>query len=163
MSEATTILVANWGEALKQLNVYLALGATSAISALALRRRGKDGEPVTISGGLVPMAPETAQQVLLGVCLVAGALAAYAAVNAGEAVRLLRPQPEIVEALCTFPSVATASLGSRLLAAVVPSGFAALALLGLREKGWVRALLLVAMATPYVFLAVALWQLPCPG
>jgi hypothetical protein len=162
MNDATTILVDNWGEALKQLNVYLALGVTSAVSAAALGRPAKGEEPVTVLGGFVPMAPQAAQQLLITVCFVAGALAVYAAAGAGESARLLQSQGEILRALCTFPSVATAALWARVLAALAPPAFAALAVLGLRETPrWGRALLFVGMLVPYVPLAVILWQLPC--
>ena len=191
MSDLTTILIANFDEALKQINTYVTLGVTSAVSALVLDRSPQDsgnlhralkrrlvpttpdsGNATTISvpGVLVPISPETAKWVLVGVCFVVGAMASYAAESAVNTARMLQTDAETFKAACTFPSLATAPIGMRLLAALAPIAFVApimwhawsLVRVKSPNEGWGGLIALVgAILIPYGALGLALSRLPC--
>jgi len=128
MTDPTAILVNNLTEALRHVNVYLALGLISAVSAFVLDRQPSDhGDTTTVSvlGGFVQMPREPAKMVLLGICFVAGIMAYYAASGAVGIALRLQIAPEILVAACTYPSVATAPLGVRIIAAGMPLAFVA--------------------------------------
>ena len=173
MSDPSTVLVENLHEALRQINTYLALGITSALSALVLDLQlptSKAREPVAVVGALVPVRPEVAKWILLGVCFVVGALASYAAESALATAKLLRPSAELFAAACTFPSVVTAPPGFRLLAAAAPVIFVA----PIMWRGWSRVRAtkpeegwggLIAtlgfVIAPYGAFALTISRLPC--
>jgi hypothetical protein len=173
MSDPTAILITNLQGALQQLNTYVAVGLTTAVSAFVLDRRppGPAGsDPVPIPGGFVPMAPETAKLVLIGVCFVVGLMAAYAAESADSIARMLQTNLELFKAACTYPSVATAPKGIRLLAAALPVAF----VVPIMWRTWsrIRALspgedwggliaLIGVIVVPYGALGLALMRLSC--
>ncbi len=124
--DPTAILVENLTEALKQINVYVALGLATAVSALVLDHRATQGESsdtVNVPGNFIPMDPDTAKLVLLGICFVAGIMALYSAESATAVAHTLQSTPDLLEALCTYPSVATAPIPIRVVAALLPVAF----------------------------------------
>lgn len=170
--DPTAILVENLTEALKQINVYVALGLATAVSALVLDRRPTQEEAsdtVKVPGTFIPMDPDTAKLVLLGICFVAGLLASYSAESAGAVARMVQSTPELLEALCTYPSVATAPIGIRVIAALLPVAFVLPIILRtwlpLRKLAGEDVGGLIAglgfFVAPYGALALGLARLPC--
>jgi hypothetical protein len=107
--------------------------------------------------------------VLLGVCFVAGMMAYFAA-NGGAGIALrLQTAPEILAAACTYPSVATAPLGVRIIAAVLPVAFVAPIVWRTwsrlrsvaKEDGGGLIAVLGFFFVPYGALGMALWRLTC--
>jgi len=193
MQDAATILMANFVETLKQLNTYLSLGFTAALSALLLELQSarqyntlakwlaKPGEgpmpemPDETKGIKLPFAilelgARTAKWLLIGATLVAGLLAHMATSAALATVAELRPQPDILRAMCTYPSLATTSKFIRVGASLSP---AVLAGVVLWLQGRRLRILLGGQAAdaPYVLavpvllvygpLAAQLYRLPC--
>ena len=124
--DPTTILVSNLTEGLRQITNYLTLGLATAVSAFVLDRRSADSEsspPVALPGVSIPIAPDTAKWLLLGLCWVAGALASYAAEGAEGIVDKLQMTKTVLAAACTYPSIATAPVGIGVIGAVLPLAF----------------------------------------
>jgi len=137
MDEVSSVLVSNLTEGLKQINQYLALGALASVSALALDRAPvepganpgdkandepspKKTEEQIIPFQLVPMSREAAKGVLLGFSAVLGVTASFSAESVLTIVGRLGKSPELLNAACAFPSVATAPIGFRIVAAAAP-------------------------------------------
>lgn len=171
MVDPTTILVDNLRDALSHISTYLALGLATAVSAFVLDRQASDQGALTQVpiAGFVPMTPETAKMVLLGICFVAGIMAYFAAGGAIRIALRLEKTPEILSAACTYSSVATTPVGVRIIAAGMPVAFAAPILwrtwLRIRavapeERGGFIALLGFFLV-PYGALGAAMVRLAC--
>jgi hypothetical protein len=166
------ILVENFGVALSQLNRYLALGLLTAISALLLDRTppgSPESRTVTVQGVIVPMPQEAAKLLLLGIAFVAGALACVAAEQAVAIAGRLRAMPDVLEAVCTYSSVATAPRGYRVFAILLPLAFAAPIFVRMwtriraTDSAGGRGILVTAafFGVPYVALGIVMLRLPC--
>ena len=163
MIEPTQLLVNNLLDAFRQLNTYLAVGLGASVSALALDRANfplSKKKPVEVKG-FVPMAPETAKLVLMGITFVAGLMGSYAAESAAGIVNMLQGSPDVLAAACTYSSVATAPIGVRILAALLPVIFVALILLrkDLRGPGAYTTLFLFGGA--YGLIGLTLARIAC--
>ena len=163
--EPSALLVANLLEAFKQLNAYMTVGLVASISAAALERRttaATDTESVALLGGFPALPRPTAQLLLIGMAFVSGAMASYSAEAAAHIVSKLGPGP-LLDAACTFPSVATAPIGVPILASALPVVFAGIVMLRklrtLRETGIL--LLLILFVAPYFVVAFTLVPLHC--
>lgn len=159
------ILVQNLLDAFRQLNQYLGLGLAASVSALALefgQQAPGENETVTMPGGFVPMSPRNAQLVLLGIGFVAGLMGLNAAESGAEIVDLLEDR-ELLAAACTHASVATASVGISLSAAVLPVVF----IIPIFWRMWERIReggilpVFVTLAAPYILIASVLFSTPC--
>jgi hypothetical protein len=123
MSDSTAILITSLQGAFQQLNTYVAVSLAAAVSVFALDRRSPDAAdsaPVQLPAGFVPMTRDAAGLVLLGIWFAVGVMATYTAESAVSIARILQTNPEIFKAACTYPSVATAPIGIRFLAAALP-------------------------------------------
>jgi len=189
MVEPTTILVANLTEALRQINNYLVLGLVAAVSALILdvwpyhsagpaekstasgKEQAETPRWFLLPGTFVPMAPETAKLVLIGIYFVAGILASFSANSAGDIVRALEDSPKILNAILTYPGIATLPIVWRVIAAILP--FLLFLPVILRTCSKLKKLKLVGTgglivslcfgAIPYSLLVLGLVRLKCDG
>ena len=179
MPDPTSLLIDNLIDAFRQLNQYLALGLVAAVSALALERgrvrsarrirparRRKTpsyGEEEVSVAGWPPMARENAQLLLVGVSFVAGLMGSFAAEGAANIVGRLQEYPELLDAACTFSSVATAPVGIPILASALPP--LAVAVIILRKWWHIRELGLLGMLALFVaaygVLGVTMASSPC--
>ena len=144
MADVGPILTANFSEALKQLNTYMSLGLTAALSALAIElqtsrqadalahwlSKGASGprpdapeqpKPVRIPFAASELNAEHAKWLLLAATLVAGLLAYMATLSATATSTRLASDPMVLSAICTFPSVATTPRLVRVLACIAPA------------------------------------------
>jgi hypothetical protein len=174
MIDPTTILVDNLTAALRSVTSYVTLGLISAVSAFVLDRRPKEqrSRPVTVPGGLVSMHPDTAKLVLLGIYFVAGILAYYAVEGAEAIIQKLRTQatPDILNAACTYSSIATSAVGIRVIAALLPVAF----VIPIVVRAWTLSgegssegrlgiiPLLGMFMLPYAALGIDIVRLQCP-
>ena len=161
--EAQQLLLANFDEALRQLQRYVALGLGTSVSALALSfvSRGGTGEPqVTVPGTFVAIDPQAARALLLAVCVLVGAMASYAAESANVIAARLASSPDLLDAARTFPSFATSPYpGVRYAAAVLPLLFSLLAIiipiLEQQPRTWTALWVgLIFLGSAYVPLAI---------
>jgi hypothetical protein len=168
MVDPTSVLVDNLREALSQINLYITLGFVTAVSALVLEFPERLSHPdrsngVQIPGGFIPMAAGHAQLLLFGTSFVAGLMGAYAAKSASVIVYRLRDAPELLTAACTYSSVATASLGIPVIAAILPPILVALifwhAWKRLKEPGLLYSF--AVFGCVYVVFGSILAFLPC--
>jgi hypothetical protein len=176
MTDVTEILVANLAHACDQVNSYVAVGLTAAISAFVLDLRSSrttsaatsaaDATDVDTAFGRMPREP--AQLLLLGVCFVAGMMAAYAAENATVIASRLRGGTGalLIGAICTRASVATGPVGVRLIAAALPTIFALTVVIrAIRrmprdpDSRWGLVMMGLTLAAPYGFLGKFLFSL----
>jgi hypothetical protein len=171
VTEPTAVLIANFGQALQQINTYIAIGSAAAISAFVLDLQRPDtSAPFTVHNWFVPMTPGTAKLVLLGVCFVTGLMASYAAESATDIIRMLHSQPDLLKAACTYPSVATAPVGVRVGAAALPIAF----VVPIVWRIWARIrkvapdenvggliALIGVFGAPYATLGLILWRMSC--
>jgi hypothetical protein len=123
MDDAHKLLTDNLIEALRQIQNYLfvALGSSVSAAALALRtslaRSGTVSTPVhpnaeaeaSVPGIPVPMTPSTAHFVLWALTIVAGFMAGNSARSAHTIAVKLSTVPGLLEAVSTFPSIATST------------------------------------------------------
>jgi hypothetical protein len=124
MIDVADILIANLGGAFDQLNNYVVVGLTAALSALVLDvRRQSAGDAQDAATPLGPMGREPAKLVFLAICFVAGTMAYYAAEQATTIASLVA-NDAVIDAACTRASVATGPLGVRFLAAFLPAALA---------------------------------------
>ena len=147
MTDVTSILAANFTEALRQLNTYLTLGLTAGLSALAIEAQsyrqddllarwvasGAQGnppaatdlsKPVKVPFAAVELNAEHATWLLLGATLLGGLLASMATLSALAAADALASDSQVLSAICTYPSLATTSKTVRTVACVSPALFA---------------------------------------
>jgi hypothetical protein len=124
--DPTTILVNNLTDSLRQVTSYVTIGLATAVSALILDFRSRDqvqSPAVELPGIPIAVATDTAKWLLLGVCFIAGVMASYAAEGASRIVGRLQASPDILSAACTYASIATAPVGVRVVAALLPLVF----------------------------------------
>jgi hypothetical protein len=164
------ILVDNLTDGLRQITTYVTLGLVAAVSAFALEFRPSD--PAPVSGPLVPipMAPDAAKTLALGICFVAGVMASVTTDGAVHiADKLGAGAPNLLAAACSYSSVATAPIGIGLGAALLPLLLATgvmwrirtrLRKLDPKEHGLIP---LLVFLVPYGALSIALIHLPCRG
>jgi hypothetical protein len=173
--DATELYVKNLLEAFNQLNQFLAVATAASLSALALeprtarasrrarRRAYSEEKPIELPMGIVPLLRPDAQLVFLGISFIAGLMDSYAAESAAGIVNKLACVPDILEAACTYPSVATAPVGIPILGAALPLVFAIPVFVRkrwrLREE-WVL-MKLVVFAAPFIVIAMVLGSMPC--
>jgi hypothetical protein len=176
MSNPEEILVKNLVEALKQLQYFMVLGLSTSISMLMLTgarwtRKQPSGvtdsvtvernPDVTVQGILVAVDRDFAVLLLLGLCILSGAMATYST----ETVSLIysKLSPEMQVATCTFPSVAKSKyIGFRLFAAVLPFVFAMIA--AWREVRPSKEALggcAILLGSAYLLLIFRLWAPQC--
>lgn len=140
MTDVDQVLVANFLEALKQVQRYVVLGLGTSVSALALvlKPRAATGQAtVTVPGTFVAIDPQAAHAVLLCVCILMGAMAYYSAETANGIATRLRSSPDLLRAASAFPSIATSAYpGVRYVAAFLPLvlSLAALLIPAFRDK-----------------------------
>ncbi len=163
--EATQLLIGNLFEAFKQLDAYLALGLVTAVSATALERRSaKPDETVDVSviGGFPALPRETAQLLLVGISFVSGALAAYVSEAAGKILKKLHDNA-LLDAACTYPSIATAPIGVLILAALLPVAFVGVVMIRKARilGGQGIYLMLFVYAAPFVIIALQASRMDC--
>ena len=173
--DPTAILVNSLTEALRQIHDSVAIGLTSAVAVFVLDRQqkraaaqGSAADQLTVPVFGVPVGRDGATWLLLGVYFVAGLMAAYAAESAAAIVARLSTTPALLSAACTYPGVATAPIGVRLIAALSPAAFATIVLWrmyrrlrshNLVQTGDVAPLLFGLV--PYAALALTLAKLHC--
>ena len=158
------LLKENLIEALKQVHQYVVLGLGTSVSALALAvRTSATGEPgITVPGTFVAVDPRAARAVLLAVCCLAGMMAYYSADAANVIAQRLKTSPDLLEAVCTYPSFATSRYpGVRYIAALLPLVLSIIALVisGLHETPhtWTALWIgLVFIGSAYASLALEL-------
>jgi hypothetical protein len=167
MDDPNQLLVANLIEALQQLQRYVVIGLAASISTLALTSKSAPRDNINVVGISVPLANDTAQAILLAVCILVGAMASYAAESANMIAERLRQSPTLLSAACTFPSVATSPyIGVRILAGLLPFIFSMWAVIrsaraygtvGLQSiLGW-----LIVLAAAYLPLTLLLIRSAC--
>lgn len=195
MTEATSLITSAFVEAVNQLTTYLGIGISAAISALVLdyqsARRleaevrvftGKatpedektlaqpsDAQAVNVPGTSIEVLPSTAKWLLVGAYVVAGFLAYTTALSAQSAAQVLRDQPDLLQAVCLHPGIATSPLLLRLSAGLLPAML--IGVLMWRIYGRVRAvyptegaaryMMPLIASLPYLSLAIEFWKLPC--
>ena len=159
-----SLYVQNLFEGFKQLNQFFSIALATAVSALALERRGAAAAEKPIEyPGLVPLSREDAQLVLIGISFLAGLLGSYAAESAAAIVRELAGKPDILKAACTYPSIATAPVGIPIIAAALP----VLLVLPVFWRKWRRLKergilgLLGFFAIPFAMLGTVLGAMTC--
>lgn len=173
MNDISPILVASFQEALKQINTYMAISATTAVSVFLLEFRiGQYAERQTVSlgEGFIPLSQDAAKWLALGICLAMGLLAQFSSEAASIASKQLEMEPLTLKAACLFPSVVTASWKFRLLFLTFPVALTLPTILRffirLREEdpsnNWfLIAIWLYLVYSPYLLLAIATFELPC--
>lgn len=174
MSDVTSMLAANLVEAFKQLNQFVTLGLVTSISALALdyqekpvgRRNDPSSTPdekVAVVGGFAPVSREAAQLLFVGVSYVAALMGSYSLQSASYIVGRLGVSTPMVEAACTYSSVATGPVGIRVAGAGLPAVFVGLVIgrkwWRLREPGlfWMLAI----FVGTYAILGFGVVRVPC--
>ena len=148
MTEIEKLLLENLLEALRQIQSYLVLAFGASASALALAvtlwkwgKRQEELRPklvpepakkekpeqapeypeVVVPGVAVALNPYIAEAVFLALTCVAGLMAGYAAQSASVIASRLRSVHGLLEAVSTFPSIATSpDLAVRFLPVVLP-------------------------------------------
>lgn len=193
MEDLNSILISNFSEALKQLNTYLSIGLTAALSALVIEWQSaphKDEVAMWLAKGAKGPAPTESEQskqvklpfvvpelnaehakwLLIATTMVAGLLAYMAILAANSAATELQSEPEVMSAICTYPSLATmpkfvpefASLSPAVLAGVVMwlNGRRLHIMLGQQASG-AKYTLLAPLVVVYGALALQLHDLPC--
>jgi hypothetical protein len=147
MSDPISILAGGFIEALRQLNMYVALGLTAAISALVLDQRLAPGYEAAIrivrgvaklgdeAVALAPTVPAvvnipaasvevpitTAKWLLIGISFVAGFMTYGATTSLTGIAAEISEQGELLRALCLHPGLATSHHIVRYGAVVVPA------------------------------------------
>lgn len=178
MIDPTEIYVANLSESLQQLTTYVGLSVSAAMSAWILDRPVRRGVPeglpsgsassdtiITIPSLAVPISREDARVLLMGLGLVFGLMASTAASGAIRASTALQGSHGILAAACTFPSIASSSLGVRMIGAFMP---AALIFDIVRRhwreysRSWTAFVLLMSAAFVFGGLAFAFLRVKCP-
>jgi hypothetical protein len=172
VSEINDILVANLGAALLRVDRYVVLGLVAGVSALVFFRQpwpASNAAPSPQRVLLVPAGPDATMLVLLGLWFVAGIMAYAAARGAVVITERLAQAPAILDAACTYSSIATSPGYLRVGAALLPVAFVAPILIGMRQK--LRAAgvgsgdgiipLVGLAAAPYLALALTLARFPC--
>jgi len=183
--DPNAVLVGNLTSALEQANRYLALGLVTALSVVLIdRTRTGRRKYVPLPGVPVLMSPQTAKMVLLGFYFVAGIMAFVATMGAIKSANLLitsdastaangaEATVSLLQAACTYPSIATAQYPIRLGAGLLPPIFAGFVVWGIyqRMEAWTpgekgAAIVMTALAvSPYLGVTWAMVKvLPCPG
>jgi hypothetical protein len=177
MTDVTAIFVSNLVESFKQLNQFVALGLVTSVSALALEYPSQQvpastetqanapriDEKVPVPGGFVPMSREAAQLLLIAICFVAALMASYSLQSVSFIVGRLGVSTPLVQAACTYSSVATGPIGIRIAGAAVPCVLVGMIILKrwwkLKEPGllWMAAIFIGA----YVILGLGMVRVPC--
>lgn len=121
MLDASEIYVQSLNEAFRQVGMYVYLAISSALAAWLLDSRSAS-EPahIEVPGSPIPLAVDTAKQLLMAFAMGAGVMALVAADGAVRASTFLQRFPDVLAAACTSPSVASTSIGLRLATAIVP-------------------------------------------
>jgi|tagenome__1003787_1003787.scaffolds.fasta_scaffold20319960_2 hypothetical protein len=169
MGTPNELLASNLIEALQQVQRYVVLGLGASVSALALTGKSAATERVTVPGTSVAVAADVARTILLALCILAGAMASYAAESTATIADRLRADPDLRSAACTFPSIATSPyLGVRLLSSVLPLVFCAIAVYRMGRRfgvtgresmvGW-----LVFLLGAYYSLTIQMVRTTCVG
>lgn len=187
--ETTDLLVDNVRDAFTQIRQYLGIGLAAAISAWAIeltqnraRRRisaastaqpnvwavdEADAEAPVDVIGIAKLPPEIAKLVLIGVYFVSGVMATIAA----DSVAGILPQlpPSLLSAVCTYPSIATAELPYRIIAAALPMTFVLPVLWGSLRRMWSvypekrgNSIFAIALPlAPYIALMLSMLRFSC--
>ena len=167
MADAIDIYVQSVSEALKQVTTYSGIGLTSAMSAWLLDgpgRRAKAKDPVTVPFIAVALSADIAKRILIGIAAGFGAMALVAADSAARAMTLLQDHRAILDAACTYPSIATTSFGLRVASAALPPALVGHVLWRGRKDYSQNWLIIVAIAYAAIYgtLAFALVRTGCP-
>jgi hypothetical protein len=112
MDHLQDLLIANLIESLRQLQNYLVLAITAALSAFALAfRSGRPAEPeVPVPFLSLPLTRSAAHLVLWGITMIGGFMAGFSADRACVIAAKLRPVSGLLDAVSTFPSFATSHM-----------------------------------------------------
>ncbi len=163
MIEPSQLLVDNLLDAFHRLNTYLTAGLVASVSALVLHKTSlsvDEKESVVVSG-FVPMKPETAKYVLVGIGVIAGFMGSYTAQSAARIVDMLKDSPDVITAACTYASIATAPLLIRFLAALLPVILVTPILTQANTRGPGAYTALVLFAGPYCIMGFILAREVC--
>jgi hypothetical protein len=176
MIDSTEIYVANLLESLQQLTTYTGLSLSVTVSAWVLdrplSRNASDGtasssppDDVTVSALAIRLSREDARILLMGLGLVFGTMALTAASGAIRASTALQGSHGLLAAACTFPSVASSSLGVRIIGSLIPAVLICdIVRRHWRDysRTWTALILVCYSATVFGGLAFALLRVKCP-
>jgi hypothetical protein len=152
MDEINKLLAENLIEALRQIQAYLvlAIGASATAFALALKPQRSAEDEVEVPGISLPL-PRSAAHLLLWILgLVGGFMAGVSAHRAKVIADKLTTVPKLLEAIGTFPSIATSSLLLvRFIAVYLPAILSAFAVSwqARREKASVASFVVLVIIT----------------
>jgi hypothetical protein len=163
MTDPTPILAANLVEAFKQVNQFVALGLVASVSSFALLYRSGPDEQVAVAGGFVPMPRDAAQLLLLAVCFVSVLMGSYSLQSASYIIGKLGASTPLVEAACTYSSVATGPVVIRVAGAAVPAVFVSVVI---GRQWWTQRnpmlfWILAIFIGSYAILGAGMVRLPC--
>jgi len=188
MIDFTELYVANMSESLRQLTTYVGLSLSATVSAWVLDRPGgsldrhvavqpADGpaarpavahpqdSTIKIPSLAVPISRADAQILLMGLGLVFGGMALTAASGAIRASTALQGSHGVLAAACTFPSVASSSLGIRFIGAFTPGALICDIVRRHRREyssDWIPIMLLIFGIGLFGVLTWALFRVKCP-
>ena len=165
MAKPEEILIDNFRESLRQLQVYIIWGIGSSLSYLILStsvpKPGQTPASIPIPGAFIAIDPGIARVIALSIYWVVGAMATYAFERAQRIAETLRNNPQLLNASLTFPSIATETYTLvRLIPALLPLFLFLSAIIAQWLKGeyrgdamWGYIFWMVIMVSPYLALA----------